>query len=82
MKIITVEDCRKLRERFLKYCDTAEQHQFPLLATINFKMDNTLKDIEAEGEVKNQKDTRAMFRVVLRVIGEDFSDYKEESDEQ
>lgn len=28
MKKITLEDCRKLKEDFDNYCETAEQHEF------------------------------------------------------
>lgn len=77
MKEITVQDCVQLREKFLKYCDTAEQHQFPMLAMINVKLDSTLDVIQKENKVTNQKEARAMFRVVLKIIGEDFSEYEE-----
>ena len=77
MKEITVQDCVQLREKFLKYCDTAEQHQFPMLAMINVKLDSTLDTIQSENKVTNQKEARAMFRVVLKIIGEDFSEYEE-----
>lgn len=77
MKEITVQDCVQLREKFLKYCDTAEQHQFPMLAMINVKLDSTLDVIQKENKVTNQKEARAMFRVVLKILGEDFSEYEE-----
>lgn len=77
MKEITVQDCVQLREKFLKYCDTAEQYQFPMLAMINVKLDSTLDVIQKENKVTNQKEARAMFRVVLKIIGEDFSEYEE-----
>lgn len=77
MKEITIADCQQLRERFLKYCDSAEQHQFPMLAMIHIRMNATIEALEKAGKVENQKDIRAMFRVVLKVIGEDFSEYEE-----
>ena len=80
MKHITVEDCRNLKKKFEKYCETAEQHEFVMLLITQFNMDETIKQIEKDGEVKNQKDVRAMFRVVLSLIGEDKSEYEEESD--
>lgn len=80
MKAITVQDCEDLKQKFDKYCETAEQHQFPLLLMINLKMDATMEHIKEAGKVENQKDIRAMFRVVLRVIGEDPTEYKEEND--
>lgn len=80
MKIITVQDCEELKQKFDKYCETAEQHEFPILAIINMKMDATMEHIRDAGEVTNQKDIRAMFRVVLRAIGEDPTEYEEEND--
>ena len=53
MKEITVQDCLELKNKFDQYCQTAEQHEFPMLAI------------------------RAMFRVVLKLIGQDFSEYIE-----
>lgn len=81
MKTITVEDCRNLRERFMEFANKQEQHAFPFLAMINLRIDTTLEAIEKDGEVKNQKDINAMFRVVLRVMGEDYSAYKENLNE-
>lgn len=80
MKIITVQDCEELKQKFDKYCETAEQHEFLILAIINMKMDATMEHIRDAGEVTNQKDIRAMFRVVLRAIGEDPTEYEEEND--
>lgn len=81
MKTITVEDCRNLRERFMEFANKQEQHAFPFLAMINLRIDTTLEAIKKDGEVKNQKDINAMFRVVLRVMGEDYSAYKENLNE-
>ena len=39
-----------------------------------------MEHIRDAGEVTNQKDIRAMFRVVLRAIGEDPTEYEEEND--
>lgn len=80
MADITVNDCEKLYAQFTAYTETAEQHEFALLAMVNIMLDATIAQIRACGEVTNQKDTRAMFRVVLRVIGEDYSKYMEVPD--
>ena len=77
---ITVGDCENLYQRFMKYTETAEQHEFPLLAMINLKLDATMKRVRETGAVWSQKDARAMFRVVLRVIGGDASAYEEVAD--
>lgn len=81
MKNITIEDCILLKKQFDDYCKYAEQHEFPLLAFIDFKMEDTIEKIQKDGYIKDQKDIRAMFRTVLRIIGKDFSEYQEESDE-
>lgn len=77
-KVITVQDCEELYAKFKKYTETAEQHEFPTLAMINMKLDTTMLKIHALNAVPDQKDTRAMFRVVLKLIGCDASEYQEE----
>ena len=78
--VITVEDCENLYRRFVVYTETAEQHEFPLLAMVNFKLDSTMARIRSTGAVWDQKDARAMFRVVMGLIGEDTSMYEEDSE--
>ena len=80
-KTITVQDCLVLQDRFSKYTESAEQHQFPMLFMIDIMMQKTVDKILKQGSVQNQKDTRAMFRSVLRVIGEDYSEYEEQEEE-
>lgn len=72
---ITKEDVIALREELLRYAETAEQHEFPKLALINFKLDYCIKVFEHISD--NDKEKNAMFRVVYRVIGKDFSEYEE-----
>jgi hypothetical protein len=74
---ITVGDCENLYQRFKKYTETAEQHEFVVLAMVNVMLDSTMARIRSTGEVWDQKDARAMFRVVMSVIGEDASMYEE-----
>ena len=76
-KAITLSDCEELYRQFQRYTETAEQHEFVRLAMINIRLDATMERFRAAGRVLDQKDTRAMFRVVLRAIGEDFSKYEE-----
>jgi len=78
-KVITVQDCDELYAKFKKYTETAEQHEFVILAMINKKLDMTMIHIHAFNEVPDQKEARAMFRVVLKAIGEDASEYTEEN---
>jgi hypothetical protein len=71
---ITKEDVIALREEFIKYTETAEQHEFPKLAFINLKLDYTIKAFERISD--NDKEKNTMFRIVYRVIGKDFSEYE------
>ena len=73
MPEISVADCEQLYQKFLEYTETAEQHEFPLLALVNMMLDAS----KLRGWDMPQKEARAMFRTVLRVIGEDFSMYEE-----
>lgn len=68
---ITPEDCVILKEKLINYTEHAEVYEFPKLAMIENKMENT------DFETTSQEDLRAMFRVVLKTIGEDYSKYKE-----
>ena len=77
MKTITIEDCRNLKNKFERYCETAEQWEFVLLAILQAKLNKTLATIEKDGMVKDQKEARAMFQTILLVIGENADDYKE-----
>ena len=76
MKIITIEDCRNLKNKFEQYCETAEQWEFVPLMILQMKLDKTLETIEKDGMVKDQKEARAMFQTILLVIGENADDYK------
>ena len=66
MNEITLEDCELLYKKFNKYCDTAEQHQFPLLMMIELKLNETIKNIDKI----NKDELASMFRVVSKIIGE------------
>lgn len=78
MKKITIEDVLELKEKFDKYLITAEQHEFVILAMIDLKLNNTIKAIQSNNnEIKDQKEARAMFRTILKVMGKDCSEYEE-----
>lgn len=77
MKTITIEDCRNLKNKFERYCETAEQWEFVPLAILQAKLNKTLATIEKDRMVKDQKEARAMFQTILLVIGENADDYKE-----
>ena len=76
MKKVTVADCLELQKLFEKYCETTEQHEFIILALIQSRMDNYISRLQQVGKIEDQNEANAMFRVVLRAIGKDFSDYK------
>lgn len=76
-KEITLQDCEELYQKFMKYTETAEQHEFPRLAMIHFKLNRTMVLLRVAGTIKDQSEARAMFRVVLKTIGEDASEYEE-----
>lgn len=77
MKTITIEDCKELYNEFNRYADNAEQHEFPRLIMIALKLQDTLEQYELDG-IEDQKEARAMFRVVLKIIGKDYSEYEED----
>ena len=79
MKTITIEDCRNLKDKFERYCETAEQYEFVPLTILQMKLYKTLETIEKDGLVKDQKEAKAMFQTILLVIGENADDYKEVS---
>lgn len=68
---ITINDVNNLYEEFKQYCETAEQHEFPLLIKLNIKL---LESIKNFNNISN-KDKNAMFRVIYKIIGKNYSDY-------
>lgn len=72
---ITMKDCRDLYQHFLKYAETAEQHEFVRLAIIHQRLDRTMA---TWSDPIDQKEARAMFRVVLGHTGGDITPYLEE----
>lgn len=74
MAEITFQDCETLYKKFTEYKHTAEQHEFPALAMVSMILDSTkLRNWDI-----SQKEKRSMFRVVLKVMGKDCSDYEED----
>ena len=70
-----MKDCEVLYQRFLNYTEAAEQHEFAFLAMIHQMLDRTMA---TWSDPINQKEARAMFRVVLGRIGGDITPYLEE----
>lgn len=77
-KIITIEDCLNLQKQLKKYCDSAEQHEFPLLYITDTMLNRSLEEMQKTGKIENQNEARAMFRVVLTLMGLDYSEYIDE----
>ena len=78
MKEIVIEDVFELKEKFDEYLITAEQHEIVTLAIIDLMLNKTIKSIQSNNnEIKDQKEARAMFRVILKTIGKDYSEYEE-----
>jgi hypothetical protein len=65
-KTITLKDCRNLYDKFIIYTETAEQHEFPILAKTQLMMEASLKKWENEVD---QKEAAAMFRVIKKITG-------------
>ena len=65
-KQITLSDCQELYNKFIEYTETAEQHEFPILAQIQLMMEASLKKWQ---DPLDQSEAAAMFRVVKKVIG-------------
>jgi len=66
MNEIKLEDCKLLYEKFKKYCEIAEQHQFSMLMMIELRLDKTIKNIDKV----SQDELSSMFRVVSKIIGD------------
>ena len=45
-KEITLSDCQELYSKFLTYTETAEQHEFAILAQLQLMMEASLKKME------------------------------------
>lgn len=65
-KQITLSDCQNLYNKFIEYTETAEQHEFPILAKLQLMMEASLKKWQ---DPLNQAEAAAMFRVIKKVTG-------------
>lgn len=74
MSKISKEDCLELQKEFSKYCETAEQNQFPLLMFLDMNIHQTINNFEKISQVE----LRSMFRTIYRLIGKDYSKYEDE----
>lgn len=69
---ITNEDVLNLQKEFKEYCEHAEQHEFAKLAMVDMMLERSIQRIETIGS----KERNAMFRVIYKLIGKDYSEYK------
>ena len=69
---ITKEDVLNLQKEFKEYCEHAEQHEFPKLTMVDMMLERSIQRIET---IEN-KERNAMFRVIYKLIGKDYSDYE------
>ena len=65
-KQIILSDCQELYNKFIEYTETAEQHEFPILAKTQLMMEASLKKWENEVD---QEEAAAMFRVIKKITG-------------
>ena len=73
MKVnITNEDILNLQKEFKEYCKHAEQHEFVVLMKIDFMLEKSIQNIDF---IKNTT-RNTMFRVIYKLIGKDYSEYK------
>lgn len=76
MKEIKIQDVYNLQKEFLDYCNKrTDLHEFPFLVLFDTLIEVTLKHIEEK--IKDQKEMRAMFRTIYKIIGKDYSSYVE-----
>ena len=69
---ITNEDILNLQKEFKEYCEHAEQHEFVKLARVDFMLEKSIQDLNyIDNTTRN-----TMFRVIYKIIGKDYSEYK------
>ena len=77
-KQIEEKDLVDIIGKFEKYTETAEQHEFSILAMIQFGIQKT----DVSEIVKDQEEAKAMYRAIAKTIGEDYSEFEEPKDGQ
>lgn len=69
---ITNEDVLNLQKEFKEYCEHAEQHEFAKLTMVDIMLEKSIKNLNSiDNTARN-----AMFRVIYKLIGKDYSEYK------
>jgi len=69
---ITNEDILNLQKEFKDYCEHAEQHEFAKLTMVDFMLERNIQNLDSIDNLARN----AMFRVIYKLIGKDYSDYK------
>lgn len=69
---ITNEDVLNLQKEFKEYCEHAEQHEFAKLTMVDIMLKRSIQRLDSiDNTARN-----AMFRVIYKLIGKDYSEYK------
>lgn len=69
---ITNEDVLNLQKELKEYCEHAEQHEFAKLTMVDFMLERNIQNLNSiDNTARN-----AMFRVIYKLIGKDYSEYK------
>ena len=69
---ITNEDVLNLQKEFKKYCEHAEQHEFAKLTMVDIMLERSIQRLNSiDNTARN-----AMFRVIYKLIGKDYSEYQ------
>ena len=69
---ITNEDVLNLQKEFKEYYEHAEQHEFTKLTMVDFMLERNIQNLNSiDNTARN-----AMFRVIYKLIGKDYSEYK------
>lgn len=69
---ITDEDILNLQKEFKEYCEHAEQHEFAKLTMVDFMLERNIQNLNSIDNLARN----AMFRVIYKLIGKDYSDYE------
>lgn len=69
---VTNEDVLNLQKEFKEYCEHAEQHEFAKLTMIDIMLERSIKKLDSIDNIARN----AMFRVIYKLIGKDYSEYK------
>lgn len=69
---ITNEDVLNLQKEFKEYCEHAEQHEFAKLTMVDIMLERSIQRLNSVDNTARN----AMFRVIYKLIGKDYSEYK------